>query len=162
MDRCVPPPLIKKPTIPIQLLKKVRIRLSPPEVQTAHFEVAPVVAVVIVLAAVVAEEGHCVIRVHVFGVVLHEALDAVPERGDCLDVFVEGEDEAVDFVVVAHEAEDVVVDVAVELDGGLDAPVVFVVEEERVSEEEAGFEAAHVAVGDGVTVDDFALGLGGS
>lgn len=50
-------------------------------------------------------------------------------------------------MVVAGEAENVVVDVAEEVDVGLDAPVEVVVEEARVAVEEAGVPAAHVPVG---------------
>ena len=91
-------------------------------------------------------------------VVLDELLDAVPKSRDGLDIFVETEHEAVLLLILGHEAEGVVVDVAEELDARLDAPVPLVVHHQWLAEEEAGLEAAHVAVADGVAVDDLALG----
>jgi len=56
-----------------------------------------------------------------------------------------------------HDSERIVVNVAIQLNGRLDAPVVFVVHHERLSEEESGFETTHVTIADRVTVDDLAL-----
>lgn len=114
-------------------------------------------AAVVRLAAVVAEEAQRVVLGDVLGVVLDELLGALPERGDRVNVLVQAQHERVLLLVLGHEAEGVVVHVAEELDAGLDAPVVLVVEHERLVEEEARLEAAHVAVADGVAVDDFAL-----
>ena len=61
---------------------------------------------------------------------------------------VEVDGEAVGFVVVGHVAEDVVVDVAEEMDFGFDAPVVSCVFEGGVVVEEAAVPAAHLVVGD--------------
>lgn len=115
-------------------------------------------AVVVGVATVVTQETHRVALDDVLGVILHELLRAVPEGGDGLDVFVEAEHEAVLLLILGHEAEGVVVDVAEELDARLDAPVPLVVHHQWLAEEEAGLEAAHVAVADGVAVDDLALG----
>lgn len=114
-------------------------------------------AVVVRATVIVTQEAHRVIRRNVLGVVLHELLGAVPKRGDGLAILVQAENEAVLLVVLLHDAEGVVVDVAVELDGGLDTPVVLVVEHQIVLEEEAGLESAHVTVADGVAVDNLAL-----
>jgi len=93
----------------------------------------------------------------VLGVVLHELLGASPEGGNGINVFVQRKNETVLLVVLVHDAERIVVNVAEELDGGLNTPVVFVVHHELLSEEETGLESAHVTVADGVTVDDLAL-----
>lgn len=49
-------------------------------------------------------------------------------------------------------------DIAVKLDGGLNTPVVVVVEHQFLAEEESRLESTHVAVADGITVDNLALG----
>lgn len=157
MDGRVAPALVEESAVLVQLVEEVGVGRAAQPIEVADFKVGPEVAVVVGFAVVVGEEGHAVVRGDVFWVVLHEGLDAVPERRDRLDVFVEGEDEGVFLVVVGHELERVVVDVAVELDRGFNTPVPFVLEHERVTEEEAALVAAHVAVGDAVTVDDFAL-----
>ena len=84
----------------------------------------------------------------------HELLDAVPQRWDGFDVLVQAQDEAVLLVVVGHVLEGIVVDVTKQLNARLNAPVPLVVLQDLVAEEEAGFVTAHVAVADGVAVDD--------
>ena len=88
---------------------------------------------------------------------LHEFLDTVPEGFDGLTIFVETEDETVLFLVVDHVLERIVMNIAEQLNAWFDSPVPFVVHHERLSEEEARFESAHVSVTDGITVDDFLL-----
>ena len=112
---------------------------------------------VVGLATIVTEESHGVTLGNVLGVVLHELRNAVPESGDGLEILVKAEHEAVLLLVLVHVAEGVVMDVAVELDARLDAPVVVVVHHKGLAEEEARLETAHVAVADAVTVDDLAL-----
>lgn len=114
-------------------------------------------AVVVGVATVVTKELHRVVGGNVLGVVLHEFLGAFPQSRNGSRVLVQAENEAVLLALLGHQTEGVVVDVAVELDGGLDSPVVFVVHHQWLAEEETRLEAAHVAVGNRVTVDDFAL-----
>lgn len=115
-------------------------------------------AVVVRVTTVVTEEAHGVALGNVLGVVLDELLGAVPESGDGLDVLVQAQNEAVLLVVLLHEAERIVVDIAEELNGGLNTPVVVVVHHGRLAEEETRLETAHVAVAHRVAVDDLALG----
>lgn len=114
-------------------------------------------AVIVGLAVVVTKELHRVVLDNVLREVLGEVLGSVPERGNGLNVFVQTESEAVLLFVVGHEFEGVVVDVAVQLNAGLDAPVPLVVEHQWVAEEKPRFVAAHVTVADGVAVDDLLL-----
>lgn len=116
------------------------------------------VALVVSVTAVVTEESHRVVLGNVLGVVGHKLLGAVPESRNGINVLVERENEAVLLVVLVHDTEGVVVDIAEELDRGLNTPVVLVVHHDLLSEEETRLESAHVAVADGVTVDDLAGG----
>ena len=70
-----------------------------------------------------------------------------PEGGYALGGVVEVDVEAVGLVVVGHVAENVIVDVAEELDLGLHTPVVFGVRERWVVVEHARVPAAHLVVG---------------
>lgn len=114
-------------------------------------------AVVVVFTTVVTQELHRVVGCNVLGVVLDKLLGALPQSRNSSRVLVQTENEAVLFALLGHQTEGIVVDVAVELDGGLHSPVVFVVHHQRLAEEEARLEAAHVSVGNRVAVDDFAL-----
>ena len=80
-----------------------------------------------------------------------------PQSGDRLRCVVEIDREAVRFVVVCHEAEDVVIHVAEEMDFGLHAPVELRVGQSGVLVEEATVPAAHLMVGFHVSVLDIVL-----
>jgi len=82
----------------------------------------------------------------------HEPLRLGPQRWYGLGCIVKVDGKAVGFVAVLHIAENVVVDVAEEVDVGLDAPVVAGIEEGWVVVEEAAVPAAHLVVGVQVTV----------
>ena len=153
----VAPSLVEETASMVKRGEEVNVCVGTEPVEVANLEVGPEMAVVVGLAAVVTEELHGVVLDDVLGVVLGEVLGGIPEGGDGLDVFVETESEAVLLLVLGHELEGVVVDVAVELDAGLDTPVPLVVKHQGVAEEEARLVAAHVPVADGVAVDDLLL-----
>lgn len=153
----VAPSLVEETTGVVQRGKEVDVCVRAQPVEVADLKVGPEMAVVVRLTTVVTEELHRVVLDDVLREVLGEVLGGIPEGGDGLDIFVQAESEAVLLLVLGHELEGVVVDVAVELNAGLDAPVPLVVEHQRVAEEETGLVAAHVPVADGVTVDDLLL-----
>lgn len=173
VDGSITPSLIKETTILIKRLEEIEVRLAAEPRQATNLKVGPLamisfesakymsetyeMALVVVLAAIITEEAHGVTLGDMLGVVLHELLGAGPEGRNGIDVLVEGENETVLLVVLVHDAERIVVNIAEELDGGLNTPVVFVVHHELLSEEETGLESAHVTVADRVTVDDLAL-----
>lgn len=70
-----------------------------------------------------------------------------PESWDRFGRIVEVDGKSVGLVVVCHVAEDVVVDVAEEMDLGLYSPVELCVCERRMLVEEPGVPAAHLVVG---------------
>jgi len=115
-------------------------------------------AVVVSIATIIAQESHRVSFRNMLGVVLDKLLDAFPEGGDSLDVFVQTEHKTVLLVVFLHEAEWVIMNIAEQLDARLNAPVVFVVHHQRLTEEESRLKTAHVSVADTVAVNNLALG----
>lgn len=70
-----------------------------------------------------------------------------PESGNRGGGIVEVDREAVRLVVVLHEAEDVVVDVAKEVHLGLDAPVVLCIGQGGMLVKQTTVPAAHLMVG---------------
>lgn len=98
-----------------------------------------------------------IIRVHVPLIALFRepALRLGPQTRDRSRGVIEIYRKAVGLIMGFHEAEDIVVDIAEEVDIWLDAPVVFQIFEGRVVWEEARVPAAHLVVGDFVCVLDF-------
>lgn len=157
VHRSVAPTLVEESTVVVEGVEEIDVSIAAEPVEVTNLEVGPEVAVVVGLAVVVAEEGHGVVLGNVLGELLHEALDTVPQSGDRLDVFVQTQHERVLLAIIGHELERVVIDVTEELNAGLDAPVPLVVKHQLVTEEEARLVATHVAVADGVAVDDILL-----
>ena len=173
VDRSITPSLVEETAVLVKRLEEIEVRLAAEPGQATNLKVGPLenvsfrsskylkltyeMALVVVFTAIVTEEAHRVALSNVLGVVLHELLGASPESGNGVDVLVERKNETVLLVVLVHDAERIVVNVAEELDGRLNTPVVFVVHHELLSEEETGLESAHVTVADRVTVDDLAL-----
>src|SRR2546423_9335224 len=114
-------------------------------------------AMVIAFAIIIAQKRHGIVCRNMFWVLLHKRLDAVPQRWDCLDVFVQAQHKAVLLLVVLHEFERIVVNIAKELHARFNTPVILELVHERMSEEEARLETTHMPVADGITIYNFAL-----
>lgn len=110
--------------------------------------------VVVGLSAIVRKEAHAVTLCNVLRVALHPFLGAVPERRDSLNIFVQTEDKRVLLLVLGHERERIVCNVAEKLNRRLNTPVPLVIQHQGVSEEKARLVATHVTIRDTVTVDD--------
>jgi hypothetical protein len=146
--RCIPPPFIVKPTRSIQRLKILHIRLPSPKIQTRNLKITPKVTSIVFSIpplSIVHQEIHGVPRSHELWVFATELFGCFPECGDGFNVFGEGHDKRVDFVVFAHKSEGVVGDGTVKVDVGFYAPVPGVFEEEGVTEEEARVIATHMS-----------------
>ena len=157
MNGRITPALVEETASMVQGGEVIDVRVGAEPVQVANLEVGPEMAVVVCLSVVLADPLHRVALDNVLRVGGCEVLDGVPESGDRLDVFVQAEREAILLLVISHVFESVVVDVAEQLDAGLDAPVPFVVHHQWVAEEKARLVPAHVPVADGVAVDDLLL-----
>ncbi len=158
MHRRIPPSLIKEPPSAIQMVEIVLIHLTPPKVHIRDLEIAPEMTRRVSVRFLVVSRPPLFVLEPRSGVdgavfdVIRVGLDELegfgPEGGDGLGGVVEVDGEAVGFVVVLHVAEDVVVDVAKEMDFGFDSPVVAYVLEGGVVVEKTAVPAAHLVVGD--------------
>ena len=165
MHRRVPPPFVKEPPRQIQRVEIVFVRLAAPKLHIRDFEIAPEMAgrVAICLLVVdrpllaVLQPTQGAVVVDVLRVLGHELERLGPEGGDGFGGVEQVDGEAVGFVVVGHVAEDVVVEVAEEVDFGLHAPVVAGGGQGGVFVEEAAVPAAHLVVGREVGVLHFLL-----
>ena len=158
MHRRIPPPLIKEPARPIQMVEIILIRLTPPKLHVSDFEIAPEMTrrisirffIMFRSALLILQPRSRILGVvfQVFGVGFGETHCFGPQRGDGFGIVVEVDGEAVGFVVVLHVAENIVVNVAEEMHFGFDPPVVAYVFEGRVTVEETAVPATHLVVGD--------------
>jgi hypothetical protein len=114
-------------------------------------------ALVVGLSVIVGNELHQVVGVDHLGELVHVLLGGLPQSLNGGAVLKQRNGETVGLIVLSHELEHIIVDVTVQLDGGLDSPVVLELVHDRVSPEEAGLVSAHMSVGNGVTVDDLLL-----
>lgn len=165
MHRRITPPLVEETSSTVQVIKVVFIRLTPPEFHVGNFEIAPemtrriTVGLLVMLgpAKAVGEPIQGVVLMEVFGVLGQELDRLGPQGRDGLGRIVEGDGEAVRFIVVLHVTEHVVVDVAEEADVRFDAPVIPRVLERRMFIEHAAIPSAHRMVRELISVLDFFL-----
>lgn len=115
------------------------------------------VTLVVSLAAIITQKTHRVAVRDMLRVLLHELLHRTPQARDGVVVLVQTQHKAVLLVVFFHVAEWVKADITEELNAGLHAPVVLIVQHQWVPEEESGFITAHVTVALRVAVDDLLL-----
>ena len=114
---CISKSLVVEASSPIQPIKVSFIRLTAKEVKVSNFEVREELAIVIVSAVVGVEQPVQIgIRVYQLWMNIDERAGARPERRKGASVVENVHIETVLHVVVAHEAEDVVVNVAEEVD----------------------------------------------
>lgn len=154
MNWRIAPPFVEETTSPVQVLEVGLILLTAEEVHVANLKVGPEVACRVSIGPLGVLRANLIIRdplqhvifVQVRGIRGHELLGLGPEGLDGLRSVVEVDSEAVGLVVVLHIPEHVVIDVAEELDLGLNTPVVTIVLQRRVFVEHAAVPTAHLVV----------------
>ena len=110
-------PLVVEASSAIQPIKVSFIRLAAKEIEVSNFEIREKLAIVIVSAVVGVEQPVQVgIRMYQLRMRIDERAGARPEGRKGASVVENVHVETVLHVVVAHEAEDVVVNVAEEVD----------------------------------------------
>ena len=165
VNRCVAPPLVEETPRAIQMLEILFINFTPPEFHICNLEITPEMTCRIPIRLIIMLWPSLAIRQPLLGVVFdfilrvrgQKLLRLRPQRGYRLRRIVQINRKPVGFVVVFHVAEDVIVDVAKEVDFRLDAPVVADVGQRGVVVEHAGVPAAHLVVGDFAGVLDVLL-----
>lgn len=150
------------------MIEIILIRLTSPKVHIRDLEIAPEmtrrvpVRFLVVLRPPLFVLEPCTridsVVFDIFRVSVEEFEGLRPKGGNGLRGIVEVDGEAVGFVVVLHVAENVVVDVAEEVDFGFHSPVVAYVFEGGMVVEETAVPAAHLVVGDHIAVLDVLLG----
>jgi hypothetical protein len=163
MYRRIAPPLVKEASGAVQMIEVIAVLLTSPKGQVPNLEVRPEVTgrvpmrfLEIVRSPLsILQPVPRIVLVHILRMILDEFLRFRPK---CLHRFrgvVDVDVEPIRLVVVLHPRENVVVDVAEEVDVGLDAPVVLVLGQRGVFAEHARVPAAHLVVGELVHVLDF-------
>lgn len=171
---CITPSLVEETAVVIEGGEVVDVCVGSEPFQAADFEIGPLhqlvgeftaarrkgtyeMTLVISLTTVITQESHRVPFGDMLRIRLHEFLCTIPQRRDSLVVLIQTQHKTILLLVIHHVPERIKRDVAIQLNAGFHAPVVFVVEHELVTEKEARFVAAHVSVALGIAVDYFAL-----
>lgn len=165
MYRSIAPSLVEETTRPVQMVKVSRILLAPEELHVSDLEVGPEMAGRITISSfgvlraelVISEPVHHVVVRNIRGVCGEEFLGLGPKRWNTLRSVEKVDGETVCNVVVGHVTENVVIHITEELDLGLDSPVVTVFGKSGVLVEQATVPAAHLVVGDLITILDVLL-----
>lgn len=165
VNRCVAPSFVEESARAVEVVEIIFVGLAPPEAHIGNLEVTPEVAgrVAVCLPVVfrpadgVRQPRHGAVLVKVLRVVRHELDRLGPERRDRGWGVVQVDGEAVRLVVVLHEPENIVVDVAEEVHLWLDPPVVLSGGEGRMFVEHAAIPTTHLVVGHLTGVLDFVL-----
>ena len=138
-------------------MEEVEVSLRSQPVETPDLEVGPKMAIIIGFTVVITQEVHRVIFGDMLRVSLDEFLSAIPQRRNRVSIFVQAQHKAVLFLVVLHELERIVLQIAEKLHAWLDAPVVLKLVHQGMAEEEAGLETTHMSITDRITIDNLAL-----
>lgn len=154
MNRRIAPTLVEETAGPVQVLEVGLIFLAAEEVHVTDLKVGPEVACRVPVRTLGVLRTDLVIRDPFQHVALaqvrrvrgHELLGLRPKGLDGLRSVVEVDGKAVRFVVVLHIPKHVVIDVAEELDLGLNAPVVPITLQRRVLVEHAAVPTTHLVV----------------
>ena len=111
-------------------------------------------AMIVRFSTIFTEPTQGVTCCHVFRMLFHIGLCAVPKGLNRLDIFVETQHETVLLAVVGHKLEGIVADIAEKLDTWLYAPIPFVLIHDRLPEEETRLEATHMPIANRVPIND--------
>lgn len=151
---CVAPALVEETARSVEMLEVCLVLLRTPEVHIRDLEIAPEMTGRITVSLVIVHRPSLLVSQPVKRVRLRERMFVVgqeiegfrPETCNRLWTVVQSDREAVGFVVIAHVAEDIVVNIAEEMHVRLHTPVVLHVEQSRVLVEHAAIPAAHLVV----------------
>jgi hypothetical protein len=91
------------------MFKELHIGVTPPEIKIANLKITPVVTSRVSLAIVIRKPIHKIIFGEQFRVLFDESFYGIPERWDSILVLEERKSETINFVVVLHEQEGIVV-----------------------------------------------------
>jgi len=162
----IAPPLVEETSCAVKMIKVLCILFAAPEAQIGDFKVGPKMAGRVPMSNLVMtrffflvfQKRTSIVFCFVFGVVSKEFEGLRPQRSDRLRAVKKGDGEAVGLVVILHPTEHVIVNVAEEMNFGLDTPVVLHVGKGRVFVELAAVPAAHLVVRVHVGILDILLG----
>ena len=165
MHRRIPPPLVEETTGSIQVLEVVFIGFGTPKLHVRNLEIAPkMTRAVPVRFDIVFRPSLAIyhplsrtILVQVFWMCRHELFSLWPQGWYGLRRIVKVDRKAVGLVVVAHPAENIVVNIAEEVYFRLHAPIVTDILKGRVFVEHATIPTAHLMVRYHGTVLNFLL-----
>jgi hypothetical protein len=155
MNRGITPSLIEKPTRAIKVFKVSLIRLSSPESHIGNLKVRPEVTsrVTICLAIMfgsiltIRKPPHGVVWMNIFRMLRKKLQSLRPKSFNRFRGVINIDNETIALIIIFHVTENIVVNVAEEVDTGFYTPVPPIVLERRVVIESSGVPATHLVVG---------------
>jgi len=139
---------IVEPASTIKPLEVFLVRFAPEEPQITNLEVREELAIIVVTPVEwIKQPVQICLRMYQLRMRVDETHRPAPQTRETARIIQNIHRETIFDVVVAHEAEDIVVDVAEVVDVWLDAPVEVEFEESWMAIEKARVPATHVTVG---------------
>ena len=114
-------------------------------------------AAIVSVPSIVAQKSHGIALYNMLRVRPSEVLDAIPDGGNSVYVFVKTEYKTVLLPVVSHELEGIIVDIAIQLDTRFHSPIPFKLIHQRMAVEKARLVSAHVPVAHRVSIYDLSF-----
>lgn len=154
VDRGIAPALVEETTSSIKMVEVVLVRLAAKEVHVRDLEITPEMTCRVALrsfvmcwsALIVCEPLNSAVLVQVIRMVGKKLDGFGPQGRQGLGFVVESNSEAIGLVVVLHVAEDIVIDVAKEVDFRFNAPVPSHILQGRMLIENAAIPSTHLMI----------------
>ena len=154
MDGRISPAFVEESARPIQVLKVVFICLTPPESHIGNLEITPKVTSRISIGFRIVLRPPLAVRDPVFGIIgmqvlrmcCQESLGFGPEGRDALRCVIEVDGEPVGLVVILHVAENVIINIAEEMDLWLHTPIILHMLKGGMLVKHAGIPTTHLVI----------------
>lgn len=154
VDGSIAPSLVEEAARSIQVIEVVLVRFASPKVHIRNLKVAPEMTCRVALSPLVmrwasfrvGKPVESIVGMEVLRVISEEPDRFRPQSGQCFGFIVQRNGEAIRLVVILHVSKNVVVDIAKEMNFGLDAPIPLGVLKSRMLVEETSVPSAHLMI----------------
>ena len=147
MNGCIAPSFIEETTGLVKVFKVLQVALGAPQIQTSNLEIGPEMTQIVFSLFIGQEFLENIVLVQVLLVLFDEIQGFPPQRRNGFLVLGQGQREAVFLAIFLHENKGIFEDVAGEIDTWFNPPVIIVILQEFVTEEETRVVTTHMTIG---------------